>query len=125
MMMGMRRGAEVAEHKLAKGIIKRVLDFAAPFRRMIVVFLGLVVISAVLSVAPPLLLKEIIDEGVIAKNPSVVLWLAGIVALIAVVDAGLVLVQRWYSARLGESLIYDLRTRVFDHVLGMPLAFFT
>ena len=125
LMSRMHRDPEVAEHKLPKGIVKRVLNFAAPFRRMIVLFLILVVISSALSVAPPLLLKKIIDDGIDQNNPSLVVWLAGVVALIAVIDAGLTLVQRWYSARIGESLIFDLRTRVFDHVLGMPLAFFT
>ncbi len=125
LMARMRRDPEMAEHKLAKGIVRRVLDFAAPFRGMITVFLTLVVISAALSVAPPLLLREIIDKGVLAKDKSVVLWLAGVVAVVAVLDAVLTLFQRWYSARIGESLIFDLRTRVFDHVLAMPLAFFT
>ncbi len=85
----------------------------------------MVVLDSLLIVATPLLLKKVIDDGVIPGDRSVVTTLALIVAGIAILDAILTLVQRWYSARIGEGLIYDLRTRVYAHVQQMPIAFFT
>ncbi len=111
--------------KAAKGTARRILGFARPYRRWITAFVTLVVADSFLIVATPLLLKKVIDDGVIPGDRSVVTTLALIVAGIAVLDAILTLVQRWYSARIGEGLIYDLRTRVYAHVQQMPIAFFT
>ncbi len=116
---------ELTDHRLSRGVLRRTLRFARPFRRLILFFLVLVIISSALVVAPPLLARSIIDDGVLAGNRTVVIELAAVVALLAVVQAVLGLVQRWCSARIGEGLIYDLRTQVFDHVLQMPIAFFT
>lgn len=116
---------EVSEHRLSRGVVRRVLRFGRPYRGLIAVFLLLVIITAALAVTPPLLFKSIIDEGVLKGNRSLVLALAGVVAGIAVLQALLGLVQRWCSSKIGEGLIYDLRTQVFDHVLQMPIAFFT
>ncbi len=85
----------------------------------------LVVIDAALVVAPPLLLGQIIDDGVTPKNAGVVVRLSLVVAFIAVLDAVMSLVQRWFSSRIGEGLIFDLRTEVFAHVQRQPIAFFT
>jgi ATP-binding cassette subfamily B protein len=125
LMRRMASDPEMAEHRLTKGVLRRTLRFAAPFRGLIAWFVVLVIISAALAVAPPLLFKSIIDDGVLAGNRTLVLELAGVVALLAVVQAALGLVQRWLSATIGEGLIYSLRTQVFDHVLRMPVAFFT
>ncbi len=110
---------------LTPGTTRRVLEFAQPYTRQIIAFLVLVVIDAVLVVATPLLFKQIIDDGVIKGDRSVVTTLALVIAGLAVAEAVLTLVQRWYSARIGEGLIYDLRTQVFGHVQRMPLAFFS
>jgi ATP-binding cassette subfamily B protein len=110
---------------LKEGTTRRVLAFARPYTRQIVLFLILVVIGAALVVATPLLFKRIIDDGVIPGDSALVTRLALVVALIAVAEAGLTLAQRWYSARIGEGLIYDLRSLVFGHVQRMPLAFFS
>ncbi len=115
----------IAGHRLAPGLLRRILQFARPYRTMIIAFLVLVVLDAALAVAPPLLFKEIIDRGVLGGDRRLVVILASVVAGIAIVDAGLGLIQRWYSSRIGEGLIYDLRTAVFDHVSKMPVAFFT
>ena len=125
MMRRMRLDPELADHRLSKGIGRRILGFARPYRRLIALFVVLVALAAALAVTPPLLLKEIIDRGVLGGDRRLLVILAATVAGLAVLQAVLGLVQRWCSARIGEGLIYDLRTQVFDHVLRMPVAFFT
>ena len=110
---------------LTPGTTRRVCAFARPYSRQIAWFLVLVVVDACLVVASPLLFKRIVDDGVISGDRAVVTWLALLVAVLAVADAGLTLAQRWYSARIGEGLIFDLRRLVFGHVQRMPLAFFS
>jgi ABC-type multidrug transport system fused ATPase/permease subunit len=90
-----------------------VLGYARPYSGPIAWFLGLVVIESVLVVATPLLLKSLIDDGIYPRDSAVVVRLSLIVAGIAVVSGALTLVERWFSARIGEGLIYDLRTQVF------------
>jgi ATP-binding cassette subfamily B protein len=118
------RDGSVADKKLAPGTIRRVGGYARPYRRSIALFLVLTVIDALLVVATPLLLARLFDDGIEPKNTQVVVTLALIMAGLAVFDAGLALILRRYSARIGEGLIYDLRRQVFDHVQRMPLAFF-
>ncbi|MDX6298480.1 MAG: ATP-binding cassette, subfamily bacterial [Nocardioidaceae bacterium] len=110
---------------LAPGTFRRVVTFARPHQRALGWFLVLVVLDALLVVATPLLFRDIIDEGVTKNNGRVITILALIIAAVAVGEALLTLAQRWYSARIGEGLIYDLRTKVFSHVQRMPLAFFS
>jgi ATP-binding cassette subfamily B protein len=110
---------------LTPGTTRRVAEFARPYSRQLLSFLVLVVVDAVLVVATPLLFKKIIDEGVLKDDRRLVTILAIIIAALAVGEAALTLAQRWYSARIGEGLIYDLRTKVFGHVQRMPLAFFS
>ena len=119
------RDDSVTGRKLAPGTVRRIAAFAAPYKRDLGLFLALVVASALIVVASPLLFKVIIDDGVAEGRRGLVVALAGAIAGLAVVDAALGLAQRWYSARIGEGLIYDLRIRVFDHVQRMPVAFFT
>lgn len=122
---GMRKDRAVVHHKLSKGVVRRVLAYASPFRGMISLFLVLISIAAVIGVVPPLLFKDIIDKGVLGGDLSVVVRLASLVAVLAIAEAVLSLIQRWCSARIGEGLIFNLRTQVFDHVQSMPIAFFT
>ncbi|MBF6521137.1 ABC transporter ATP-binding protein [Nocardia farcinica] len=103
----------------------RILRFAAPHRRRIGVFLLFSVVAAVLAVATPVLAGRVVDGIVGASPPRTVVLLAAAIGLLAVADAGLGLVIRWLSARIGEGLILDLRRAVFDHVQRMPVAFFT
>jgi ATP-binding cassette subfamily B protein len=118
------RDASVTGQRLAPGTIGRIASYARPYRGAISLFLVLTVIDALLVVATPLLLGKLLDDGVTPGNTQLVINLALIVAGLAVFDAILSLILRWYSARIGEGLIYDLRRQVYDHVQRMPLAFF-
>jgi ATP-binding cassette subfamily B protein len=115
----------VKEQKLKPGTVKRIFSFARPYRTNIIIYLATVVIDAGLIVATPLLLKRLIDEGVIPKDPGVVTNLAILVGLIAIADAAFNMLGRYFSSRIGEGLIYDLRSLVFAHVQKQSIAFFT
>ena len=119
------RDASVKERRLTPGTTRRVLGYARPYKVQIAWFLALVVVESLLVVATPLLLKSLIDDGIYPKDSAVVVRLSLMVAALAVVSGALTLVERWFSARIGEGLIYDLRTEVFSHVLRQPVAFFT
>ncbi len=124
-MRSLTKDASVAEHRIGRDTTKRVLGYARPYRGRIAAFLAVVVVDAVLVVATPLLLKQIVDDGVVPQNAPLVVRLALIVAALAVADGALTVAQRLYSSRIGEGLIYDLRTEVFAHVQRQPVAFFT
>ncbi|ONI90852.1 ABC transporter [Saccharothrix sp. ALI-22-I] len=117
--------ASDAPSGVRRGTFRRVLGFARPHRAKLVVFLLLTVVSAVLAVSTPVLAGRVVDTIVGGRDVSVVVWLAVAIAGIAVVDAGLGLVERWQSSRIGEGLIHDLRRVVYEHVQRMPIAFFT
>src|SRR3954447_6535214 len=124
-MSGFRRDRSVTQTKLAPGTFRRIIRFAAPYRRELTVFLVLILFDALITVVTPLILRRIIDDGVIKHDTGLVTRLAMIVAGLAVIDAAISLVQRWYSARVGEGLIYDMRAKVYAHVQRQPIAFFT
>ncbi len=124
-MRSLTRDSSVTQRKLAPGTARRVMSYAGPYKSQIGVFLVLVVLDSALVVATPLLLGQIIDMGVSPGRADVVVRLSLIIAVIALLDGALTLVQRWYSSRIGEGLIFDLRTQVFTHVLRQPIAFFT
>ena len=115
----------VKEVKLKPGTVKRILTFARPYRKGIFIFLGTVVVDAALIVTTPLLLLRLIDDGVIPKNGGLITKLALLVGLLAIADAGVSLLGRYFSSRIGEGLIYDLRSLVFAHVQRQSIAFFT
>lgn len=125
MYRSFRLDPSVAERRVTRDVLRRILTFARPYRRLITVFLVLVAVDAAVGAATPLLYRQIIDHGIAQGRTGLVLGLAGVVALLALVAAGLALASRWLSARIGEGLILDLRTQVFDHVQRMPLAFFS
>jgi ATP-binding cassette subfamily B protein len=120
-----RRDPAIKDQKLAPGTTKRILSFARPYKWLLVGFLVVIVGEALLVVAQPLLFKRIIDQGISKGNVTVVVVSSLLVALLAIIAAGLSLVERGFSARIGEGLIFDLRTKVFDHVMRQPIAFFT
>ncbi|WP_433518432.1 ABC transporter ATP-binding protein [Nonomuraea sp. CA-143628] len=120
----LRRDGSVTKQRLTPGTVRRIARYAKPYTGQITAFLLLVMAGAVIVIANPLLMKAIIDDGILPRRSGVVVGLALAIAALALVDAALTLVQRWFSARIGEGLIYDLRTEVFDHVQRMPVAFF-
>ena len=115
----------VKHQKLKAGTLKRIFSFALPYRKFLSIFIFTVIIDAILVVATPLLLRSLVDEGVIPGRPDVVTRYALIVAALAIADAGFSMLGRWFSSRIGEGLIYDLRSQVFEHVQKQSIAFFT
>ncbi|HTN99418.1 MAG TPA: ABC transporter ATP-binding protein [Microthrixaceae bacterium] len=115
----------VARHQLAPGTIRRIASFAKPYRRWLGLFVALILLDAALGALTPLIYRQIIDVGIAEKNSGLVVELALGLAALTVIGAVNGLVQRWYSARIGEGLIFDLRTEVFNHVQRQPVAFFT
>jgi ATP-binding cassette subfamily B protein len=125
-MHSLRRGDKsVLDKQLPPGIWRRVFGFARPYRRELVIFLAIVIADALIAVITPVLAGRVVNQITGRESVRVVVDLALVIAGLAVLDAGLSFAQRWYSARIGEGLIYDMRTAVFDHVQRMPLAFFT
>ncbi|MGY1916502.1 ABC transporter ATP-binding protein [Blastococcus sp. SYSU DS0973] len=125
-MRSFRRDPAVTARRLPKGTVRRILGIARPYKRELTTFLVLVVGSSVIGVITPLLAGNIVNriaglEGTAAGIVRIALLIAGL----AVVDAAISLATRWYSARIGEGVIYDLRSQVFEHVQRMPVAFFT
>ena len=115
----------VKHQKLKAGTLKRIFSFARPYRKYLFIFIGTVVIDAILVVATPLLLRLLVDDGVVPGRSDVVTKFAFIVALLAIADAIFSMLGRWFSSRIGEGLIYDLRSQVFEHVQRQSIAFFT
>ena len=124
-MRSYTRDRSVTQQKLKPGTVRRIASYARPYRVALALFLVVTSVDAAIVVANPLLFRAIIDRGILPKNTRLVIALAGAVAVLALADAALGLAQRWYSARIGEGLIYDLRNEVFQHVQQQPIAFFT
>ncbi|WP_236835537.1 ABC transporter ATP-binding protein [Blastococcus sp. KM273129] len=125
-MRSFRRDPSVTARRLPPGTVRRIIGIARPYRRELAFFLALVIGSSVIGVITPLLAGDIVNriaglEGTAGDIVQIALVIAGL----AVVDAGISLGTRWYSARIGEGVIYDLRSQVFEHVQRMPVAFFT
>jgi ATP-binding cassette subfamily B protein len=119
------RDGSVKKRGIKNGTINRVLGYAAPLKLDITFLILVVVIDAFLVVAQPLLFKRIIDDGISAGNRNVVITTAILVGILAIFSAGLTIIGRLYSSRIGEGLILTLRTQVFNHVQAQPIAFFT
>lgn len=118
------RGGDL--HTLAdRRLLARIWRFAGRHHRRLALFVAVSVVAAVLTVATPLLAGRVVDEITGAGSARVVVWLAVVIAAVAVAEAALSLLTRWLSSTIGEGLILDLRTAVFDHVQRMPIAFFT
>src|SRR5690349_16831450 len=112
----LRTDRSITDQRLAKDTVRRVAGFAKPHRALIGVFLVLTVIDAALVVVTPLLVKDLIDNGILKQDGRLVTLIALAIAGVALVDAALSVGQGYLSSRIGEGLIYDLRTTVFAHV---------
>jgi ATP-binding cassette subfamily B protein len=124
-MRSMQRNRDILKHRVKPGTVPRVLTYARPYRVVLAIFLVAVIIDAVVSAVSPLILRALIDRGIIAKNEGLIVALASLVAALAIGEAGLSLIERRISATIGEGLIYDLRSQVFTHIQRMPIAFFS
>ena len=119
------RDRSVSSRKVNRALVRRILGYASNYRALIVWFLITLVLVSLLSVAQPLMIPRLVDDGINEGNSTVVTVMALIIAGLAILDAILGLVSRWFSSRIGEGLIYDLRTEVYDHVQRQSVAFFT
>ena len=124
-LMSMSSDQSVKHQKLKAGTLRRIFSFALPYRKSLAIFIFTVVIDAILIVATPLLLRSLVDDGVVPGRSDIVTRLALIVAALAIADAAFSMMGRWFSSRIGEGLIYDLRSQVFEHVQKQSIAFFT
>ena len=119
------RDGSVKKRGIKNGTVNRVLGYAKPLKKDISFLIFIVVIDAFLVIAQPLLFKRIVDDGISAGNRSVVIYTAIMVGFLAIFSAGLSIVTRMFSSRIGEGLILTLRGQVFNHVQAQPIAFFT
>ena len=125
-MMGFRRDPDIVRGKrVERELIRRVLTLTRPYKHALIGFLITVILSAAVGVVPALLFGWLIDDAVGSKDKTLVLVLALAAVAVAFTNAALSLAQRWYSARVGEGLIYDMRVALFDHVQRLPISFFT
>ena len=111
--------------RLQRSSLRRAWHFARPYRRTITLFLSAIVVAAVVELVPPFAFRTILDDAIPDKDRGLITALAIVVVAAALVDAGLAILQRWCSARIGEGVIYDLRLALFSKVQRMPVAFFT
>ncbi len=110
---------------VSRGVVRRVIGYAKPYTKIVIPFMVTLIAISLLTVAQPLLFRVIVDDGISVGNASLVTWIAVAIAGLAIVDALIGVLSRWYSARIGEGLIFDLRTEVFGHVQRQSIAFFT
>ena len=115
----------VKGRKIDRSSLARVWQFARPYKVSIIGFLVSILLAAAIALVPPFVFRAIIDDAIPSGNRGRIWWLASFAIAAALFDAVLAITQRWYSSRIGEGLIYDLRVALFDKVQRMPVAFFT
>jgi ATP-binding cassette subfamily B protein len=115
----------VRQSSINRVLIRRILGYARPYKALVILFLITLVFASLLSVAQPLLFRRIVDNGISVGDARVVTFTAILIAVLAILDAALGLVGRYFSSRIGEGLIYDLRSQVYSHVQEQSVAFFT
>lgn len=118
------RDQSIKKHKIAPGVKKRILRFAAPYKKLLIIFLFVVVLDSAIGAANPLILRVIINHGILGHDVKLIIDLALVIGGLAIFDAVLEFFERYISAKIGEGLIFDMRTRIFNHIQLMPLAFF-
>jgi ATP-binding cassette subfamily B protein len=124
--MRVRQGEEsLTRQRIKPGTVRRILPYARKYRWQVALLVFATSVSAAITAAGPLVLKKVIDDGILPKDLGVVVWLCVLLAGLSLVDAASLFVQNWCSGRIGEGLVYELRTKVFSHVQEQSLAFFT
>jgi len=123
--MAFQNPDEVKSVELSAGLTRRVWELTSPYRGLIVGFLATIIGSALLGAATPLLIRSILNDAIPDRDRGLANLLAGGIVVVAVGSGLLSLLSRWWSSRIGEGLIYDLRVKLFDHVQRQPIAFFT
>src|SRR5450759_1970120 len=121
----LRMDDEISNQKIKPGTVRRILPYARQYRWALVSLTMVTVVDAAITAASPLILKMVIDDGIVPRRLAVVVELSVTIAALALVDALAVYIQTWFSARISQGLIFDLRIKVFSHVQRQPLAFFT
>lgn len=119
------RDSSVKNKGIKSDTFNRIVKYAKPLNKDISFLVVIVIVDAFLVVAQPLLFKRIVDDGISAGNRQIVITTAILVAILAILSAGLSIIERLFSSRIGEGLILTLRSQVFDHVQAQPIAFFT
>src|SRR5580693_1323442 len=129
-MRSLRQDRSVLQHRVKPGTTRRMLTFAVPYKKVLSIFLPVVIIDSAIGAVNPLFLRALINNGLLGKasqahRENVIITLALVVAALAIFDAALALTERRISAYIGEGLIFDMRSKVFRHIQRMPLAFFS
>src|SRR5215210_4393475 len=120
-VMGFRRDEAIRQRRIDRAVMRRVFSYIRPYSRQLIAFIVTVIAGSVATAVSPLLLKSLLDTAIPQRDRQLVMWIAlGAVGL-ALANGVLSLIQRYYSARIGEGLIYDLRVALFDHVQRMPI----
>ena len=117
--------ASVVNKTVRPGTVKRTLRFAAPYIRLLAVFLFVVILDAAIGIANPLIYRAIINQGILRENSTLVIHLAVLVGVLGVFDGAFGMTQSYLSAKIGARIVLSLRTKLFEHIQQMPLAFFT
>jgi ATP-binding cassette subfamily B protein len=117
--------ASVLDNTIKPGTTKRIMKFAAPYRWMLLLFLIIVIADAIVGIANPLIFRSIIDNGIMHGNAPLVVHLALLVGLLALLDAGFGFATSYLSAKIGNDIVLSMRSKLFEHIQKMPLAFFT
>jgi ATP-binding cassette subfamily B protein len=116
--------ASLKQRKIKWATVRRTLGVAAPHSGMLLLFLLVVLVSSSIGIGYPLIYRAIINDGILKQNPSLIIELAVMVAGLGMLDAALGLAQTYLATRVGAEVVVSLRTRLFDHIQHMPLAFF-
>ncbi|QUW85364.1 ABC transporter ATP-binding protein [Streptomyces mirabilis] len=121
----LRLDESITRQRVSPGTLKRIIPYALRYRGQLTLLMFATVLDAVITAASPLILKAVVDDGILPRRLHVVVALSLSIAALALVDTLAIYAQTWCSGRVGEGIVYDLRTKVFDHVQRQPLAFFT
>lgn len=124
-MRALRQDASVVHEKIKPGTTKRMLRFAAPYAWLLALFLLVVILDAAIGIANPLIYRDIINNGILKGNATLIIKMAALIGLLAIFDSGLGLSQSYLAAKIGTRIVLSMRTKLFAHIQQMPLAFFT